>query len=112
MRITKIAVTAGLLALVSGAAPALAQDQATRIAVSDNCFVMKQRVLAVASPRVAVVVNPGQPNTVTSNRSGSTARSEDAAANAFAGDSACENNDLASAREYYQKAIDDLTAED
>lgn len=76
----------------------------------ENCFIMKQRVLSVSSDRVAVVVNPGQPTGNLTNRSGLTERSNEAKRDIMQGDSACEANDLASARDDYQRAIDALTS--
>ena len=107
MRVSLSALSLALLIC----APALAEDQTTpAIAPDENCFVMKQHVLSVSDARVASVDNPGQPVTITSNRSGDTARDDQAKRDIMAGDSACENNDLASARDYYQRAIDALTS--
>ena len=99
-------------ALVRVPAAARTDSGVMGLSPADDCFVMKQKVLAVSDARVAVVDNPGPQAALIMNRSGSTARSKDAAANVMAGDSACENNDLALARAHYQKALDDLMAED
>jgi len=111
MRIFPAFGAALLVGLVCVPAAARRDAGVMRLSAADDCFVMKQKVLAVSDDRVAVVDNPGPRAALIMNRSGSTARSDEAAADVMAGDSACENNDLAAAREHYQNAIDALMAE-
>ena len=105
-------------ALAFGTA-ALAQSDATgttaelhgpRIGTGENCKVMKQRILAVSDARTDVAVSPGRNTGNVVNNSGSTVMSDAAKRNVMEGDAACAHNDLTSARMYYQRALNDLSA--
>jgi hypothetical protein len=87
--------------------PAMAQDA---LGSHEDCFQMKQRVISVSDERVALLDNAGTPTGIKTNASGDTARDDEAKKDIVAGDQACENNDLASARDYYQRAIDAMTS--
>jgi len=103
---------AGVFAAIAAAGVAMAQGQEIKEQLNGtyNCFVMKQHVIAVSDSRVAALDNAGPVTTIYSNRSGVTAHSIEAVHDVVAGDTACENNDPASARKYYQRAIDELTS--
>lgn len=97
-------------ALAQGTGGATGELHGPRIGAGENCKFMKQRILAVSDTRTDVVASPGRTTGNVVNNSGSTAMSDAAKRNIMEGDSACAHDDLTSARMYYQRALNELTA--